>query len=114
MDIETFEDKLLNYEEVRIEELIVGDHFRVSSNKYKQPGRKLSYCIIKSIESNGNLIVNGYKPIYKDWIIDPTHKYKQYRFYKIKPILFCGLCLICEEKIDEKFEKCYKCKNINV
>ena len=78
--------KLLNYEQVDFANLNVGDHFRYTSNKYQQTGRKLAYGVVKSVEC-GAITVNGYcpngeKPLYPDWRISHPDRNKKYNFYK--------------------------------
>ena len=63
---------------------LVGDHFRYTSNKYREKGRKMSYSIIKKILPNRDLMVNGYKSNFPDWCIKQNDRYKQYKFY-MKP-----------------------------
>lgn len=88
-------NKLKGYSMIDLNDLEVGDHFRYSSNKYKELGRKLAYAIVKRIEhqeDGSNLYyVNGYSPNgenqFPDWKIDINNKYKNYIFYqKIKRI----------------------------
>jgi hypothetical protein len=79
--------KLLNYERVDFANLNVGDHFRYTSNKYQQQGRKLSYGVCKS-KGLDSITVNAYQPnpmeepMYPDWTIKYPDRNKQYNFYK--------------------------------
>lgn len=79
--------KLENYERVDFGNLNVGDHFRYTTNKYQQQGRKLAYGVVKTKEL-GSITVNGYspnpeeEPMYPDWTIKHPDRNKQYNFYK--------------------------------
>ena len=109
-DIETFE-KLVGYTEVNVNELKVGDHIRYASNKYKQDGRKISYGVVKCISP---LMVNSYKSeLFPNWKLDVNNKYKNIRIYMKKDKVFSGFCVICNYKIDTKYETCYQCLNEN-
>ena len=82
--------KLVDYEIVDFKDLHVKDHFRYSSNKYKEQGRKLAYGVIHKIDrENKILTVNGYvanndQPQFPDWDIEVDNKYKKYVFYRKK------------------------------
>ena len=82
--------KLENYKITSITLLNIGDHIRYTSNIYKESGRKLSYVVIQNIDLENNIIeVNGYtknyeEPIYPNWKIDVSNKYKNYVLYSIK------------------------------
>ncbi len=109
-DIENFE-KLAGYTEIDVNELKVGDHIRYTSNLYKQEGRKVSYGVVKSINP---LMVNSYKDVkYPNWKLDVNNKYKGIRLYIKKDKVYSGFCVECNEKVDTKYEKCYKCLNEN-
>lgn len=79
--------KLENYERVDFGNLDVGVHFRYTSNKYQQSGRKLAYGVVKS-KGLGFITVNAYQPnpeeppMYPDWTIKYPDRNKQYNFYK--------------------------------
>jgi len=82
-DSQFFENKLKDYIEIKSTDLKVDDHFRYTSNVYKEPDkRKCCYAVVKKLNDDGSFMVNGYKPMYDDWKIDTQNKYKQYRFYK--------------------------------
>ncbi len=89
-------DKLKNYQEVEFETLEVGDHFRYTSNKYQQQGRKLAYGVVKT-KGFGSITVNAYQqnpeeePMYPDWTIVHPDRNKQYIFYKKEPRV-CDSC----------------------
>jgi hypothetical protein len=82
LDFEFLDNKLLDYEEIaNVNELEVGQHLRVTSNIYKQPGkRKCSYIVLKKkvVGDDGDVtwIVNSYKPMYADWAVSFTNPYK--------------------------------------
>ena len=79
--------KLLDYERVDFGNLNVGVHFRYTSNKYQQAGRKLAYGVVKT-KGLGFITVNAYQPnpeeepMYPDWTIKHPDRNKQYNFYK--------------------------------
>ena len=78
--------KLLNYEQVDFGNLNVGDHFRYTSNKYQETGRKLAYGVVKSRDLD-SIWVNGYcpndeQPRFPDWRISHPDRNKKYNFYK--------------------------------
>ena len=79
--------KLENYERVDFGNLNLGDHFRYTSNKYQQQGRKLSYGVVKT-KDLGSITVNAYQPnpmeapMYPDWTIKHPDRNKNYNFYK--------------------------------
>jgi len=79
--------KLENYERVDFGNLNVGDHFRYTSNKYQQSGRKLSYGVVKTKDLD-SITVNAYQPnpmeapMYPDWTIKHPDRNKNYNFYK--------------------------------
>lgn len=80
--------KLENYERIDFANLNVGDHFRYTSNKYQQQGRKIAYGVVKS-KGVSSITVNGYipnpeeeSPMYPDWTIKHPDRNKQYNFYK--------------------------------
>lgn len=93
-------NKLMDYSMIEFNKLKVGDHFRYTSNKYKDPrsgvdtvedGRKLTYAVVKTVDEDF-FTVNGYQGKktggvtvgnkYPDWKIEPKNKYKNYIFYK--------------------------------
>ncbi len=82
--------KLTDYEITNFSSLKVGDHFRYTSNKYKETGRKVAYGVIHDIDNdNDNLEVNGYRASdeeakFPNWNIDVNNKYKKYILYKKK------------------------------
>jgi hypothetical protein len=91
--------KLLHYVQVDFGNLKVGDHFRYTSNKYQQAGRKLSYGVVKS-KNDDSITVNGYnpnpeeEPMYPDWTIKYPDRNKKYNFYKKEP----KVCDACEHE----------------
>ena len=117
IDHEFLNNKLLDYEEIaNVTELKVGDHLRVTSNVYKQPGkRKCSYIVLKEkvTQENGDVtwIVNSYKPMYSDWGVSFSNPYKQYRAYKKKEKPYTGKCDICNRCVSQPYTRCYGCKN---
>ena len=108
-DSEFMANKLQDYTEVKdVSTLKAGDHLRVTSNKYKEEGRKCSYIVLKKFRE-GVWICNSYKPKYNDWGIDPTNTYKQYRFYKREEKPFTGKCFKCNISVFSPYRTCYEC-----
>ncbi len=90
-------NKLRDYETIDYRKLKVGSHFRYTSNKYQETGRKLAYGVVKEVDKKAKtLTVNGYNPRpkgteskgsddkYPDWTIDCMNSFKEYIFY-VKP-----------------------------
>lgn len=83
-------DKLRDYDVADYKKLKVGSHFRYTSNKYQEVGRKLAYGVVKEVDKKAKtLTVNGYNPKgaddkYPDWTIDCMNSFKEYIFY-VKP-----------------------------
>jgi hypothetical protein len=110
MDIkEDFEGKLKDYYEIRPQDVRKGMHLRVTSTKYREKGRKIGYIVVKSVDEEGNFVCNSYKPIYPDWCIKPSNKWKAYRFYKKNDRVWTGDCLDCQGTVDEGYFVCYDC-----
>ena len=110
MDTQFFENKLKDYTEIQYSELKVGDHFRYTSSVYKEPdARKCCYAIVKKINEDNSLMVNGYKPTYSDWKLDPNNKYRQFKFYKR---LVTGKCAVCFKPV-QNYSTCYDCSKKN-
>ena len=80
--------KLTDYEITNFSSLKVGDHFRYTSNKYKETGRKVAYGVIHDIDQDNKILeVNGYitsdeEAKFPNWNIDVNNKYKKYILYK--------------------------------
>jgi hypothetical protein len=114
IDREFLENKLQGYKLVDdLQTIKVNDHCRYTSNKYKQDGRKCAYIIIKSIDKNGVLTVNSYKPQYDDWKIDPFNQYKKFRFYKKDEPVYTGECSKCGFKpLRNPYTTCLDCRPV--
>ena len=92
----------------------VGDHLRVSSNKFQEPGRRCSHVVVQSIQDN-IVYVNSYLGHkFKDWALKPDCPYKQQKYY-IRPSQKrkdTGLCVKCgTSKVQPPYYKCIFCKN---
>ena len=117
IDFEFLENKLLDYEEVaNVNDLEVGQHLRVTSNVYKQPGkRKCSYIVLKKKvvgdDEDITWIVNSYRPMYADWAVSFSNPYKQYRAYKKIEKPYTGKCDMCNLSVASPYSRCYNCKN---
>ena len=113
LDYNFKDNKLDGYELVDYKTLKVGDHFRITSNIYKQDGRKCSYMIVKKVLDDGKLKCNSYKELYSDWVIDPDNRWKNYKFYYKKPVLPCGKCMRCEKRVPDPYLICIDCRLSN-
>lgn len=116
LDFEFLDNKLKDYEEIaNVNDLKIGDHLRVTSNIYKQPGRKCSYIVLKDkvTQTDGGVtwLVNSYKPMYNDWAVSFDNPYKQYRAYKKIEKPYTGQCDICNLSVASPYTRCYNCKN---
>ena len=83
----TDKKKLRDYDIISFSSLKMGDHFRYTSNKYREQGRKLSYGVVHGFDKENKILeVNGYTADdedqkYPNWNIDYNNKYKHYVFY---------------------------------
>ena len=95
----------------------IGNHLRVTSNKYQEPGRRCSHVVVQKIE-NEIVYVNSYKQkTYNDWALKPDCPYKQQRYY-MRPVKeekrTVELCVSCgSSKVQPPYYKCIFCKNQN-
>lgn len=118
LDFEFLDNKLQDYEEVaNVDDLVLGDHVRVTSNVYKQPGkRKCGYIILKQkvVQEDGDVtwLVNSYKEQYSDWAVSPKNPYKQYRFYKKVEKPYTGQCDTCHLCVSPPYTRCFNCKEL--
>lgn len=110
LDYKFMDNKLDGYELVDYKTLKEGDHFRITSNIYKQDGRKCSYMIVKKILDDGKLKCNSYKELYSDWVIDPNNRWKNYKFYYKKPVIPNGKCMRCEKCVPDPYLICIDCR----
>lgn len=108
-DSEFLDNKLVGYEEVQPSDLKQGDHLRITQNKYQEEGRKCSYIVLKKFVE-GVWICNSYKPMYNDWGIDPTNKFKQIRFYRKPPRVYTGTCSKCGCEVKNPYTVCWDCR----
>ena len=81
------DNKLLGYLKIKPEDIRVGDHLRVTKNKYKDTGRICTYNVITKITKDEDGVrtfeANSYKTReYPDWILDFTNQYKQLQAYR--------------------------------
>lgn len=110
LDYKFMDNKLDGYELVDYKTLKEGDHFRITSNIYKQDGRKCSYMIVKKILDDGKIKCNSYKELYSDWVIDPNNRWKNYKFYYKKPVIPNGKCMRCEKRVPDPYLICIDCR----
>ena len=111
-DYEYLDNKLDGY--VRLDdvsELKVNQHFRFTKNRYRQPGRSCSYSIVKKIDKDGNIWINGFRSAeYPDWKLDMESGLKQIRVYIKDPTIeHTGVCSECGDRVDKPYVKCYYC-----
>lgn len=115
MDNFLFKTKLQDWKRAIPETLKVGQHIRVTSNRYREPGRKCSHVVIQTIDDDGNIFVNSYgEKKYSDWKLKPQCQYKQEKYYiRAEPMnIHTGKCISCkEEPVSLPYWKCIYCKN---
>lgn len=114
MDCEFKETKLKDWKRVQIQEIQVEDHIRVTSNKYRAPGRKCAHVVVQNINEEG-VWVNSYgNKKFPDWRLRPACEYKQQRYYRRENIgeNHTGICVRCkEESVSLPYYVCIFCKN---
>jgi len=114
MDREYKETKLNGWEEIGLEHIQVGDHMRVTSNRYQEPGRKCSHVVVQNINDQG-IFVNSYgnNKKFDNWQLKPGCVYKQQKYYKRKDLgTHDGKCVRCREAIVKlPFWICVYCRN---
>jgi hypothetical protein len=118
IDSEFLETKLLGYELItNLTHLCVGDHLRITQNRYRESGRKCSYIVLKRYNSvAGSWVVNSFRPEFPDWQINvrPLNRYKAVRFYRKKEVAYTGNCTRCRRGgIKSPYTLCYDCRNNN-
>ena len=63
-----------------------GDHYRLTANKYQEPGRKCQYVVVQKVTDDSIVWVNRYSPIgqheYPDWQLRLGCEYRKLRLYK--------------------------------
>ena len=112
-DAAYFDTKLKDY--IRLEdvtELKVNQHFRFTKNRFRQPGRSCAYAVVKKIDTDGNIWINGFKPNaeYPDWRLDMASGLKQIRVYIKDPTIeHTGLCSECGDRVQSPYIRCYYC-----
>jgi hypothetical protein len=113
IDSEFLETKLLGYELItNLTHLCVGDHLRITQNRYRESGRKCSYIVLKRYNSvAGSWVVNSFKSEFPDWQISvrPLNRYKNVRFYRKEPAVYTGVCHRCERVLKSPYRLCYSC-----
>lgn len=117
IDEEHRDERLLGWVEIELSDatnIKVGNHLRVTSNKFQNPGRRCSHVVIQKIE-NEIVYVNSYKQkTYKDWPLKPNCPYKQQKYY-MRPKTERkeeGMCVRCgTAKVQPPYYKCIFCKN---
>lgn len=113
------DNKLKGYIEVEPSTLIVGSHFRYTTSIYQKEGRKCNYGVVTVANANGTFMVNSFgERKFADWVIDPLHKYKKFKFYirpylditkpkpQYLPMFERKLCLHCGIAVDRHLVEC--------
>ena len=108
-------NKLLGYLKIKPEEIRVGDHLRVTKNKYKDTGRICTYNVITKItkDENGARVfeANSYKTReYPDWILDFTNQYKQLQAYRKPAQEENNVCDTCGLYVKHPYHTCWNCR----
>ena len=117
-DEEFMNDKLLGYFKIKPEQIRVGDHLRITKNKYKEDGRICTYNVIQSIASNDEGVkiykANSYKDKqYPDWILDFTNQYKQLQAYRKPDKEHNSECDLCGLYVKSPYRVCWSCRTKN-
>lgn len=113
IDSEFLDNKLRGYDLVtNLTHLCVGDHVRITQNRYQQEGRRCSYLVLKRYDTvAGAWWVNGFRSEFPDWKISvrPLNRYKAVRFYRKKEVEYTGQCHQCERDVNSPYRLCYTC-----
>lgn len=108
-------DRLAGWGETKLADVKVGDHLRVTANRYQEPGRKCSHVVVQSITEAGAVFVNSYKAHkFKDWCLRPGCQYRQQKYYKRKNSEkeHDGKCVKCRTSpVELPYWICIYCKN---
>jgi len=114
-DKELLETKLVGWEECKVADLEVGNHIRVTKNKYKQPGRTCSYCVVQRCEGDKTLVNSFGEKKYADWLLDPDNPFKQIKIYRRPETSkqeHTGFCIRgCGSVVKEPYYLCYYCRS---
>jgi hypothetical protein len=86
-DIEFQDTKLKGYRLFTdYDNIQAGDHYRLTQNKYQEPGRKCSYIVVQSVDDERVILVNRYSPIndhqFPDWVLKLGCQYRKINLYK--------------------------------
>ena len=108
-------NKLLGYLKIKPEEIRVGDHLRVTKNKYKDIGRICTYNVITKITKDEDGVrtfeANSYKDKqYPDWILDFTNQYKQLQAYRKPAQKENNVCDTCGLYVKHPYKTCWNCR----
>ena len=108
-------NKLLGYLKIKPEDIKVGDHLRVTKNKYKDIGRICTYNVITKITKDENgartFEANSYKTReYPDWILDFTNQYKQLQAYRKPAQEENNVCDTCGLYVKHPYHTCWNCR----
>ena len=114
-DEEFKNNKLLGYLKIKPEEIRVGDHLRVTKNKYKDIGRICTYNVITKITKDEDGVrtfeANSYKDKqYPDWILDFTNQYKQLQAYRKPAQDENNVCDTCGLYVKHPYKTCWNCR----
>lgn len=114
IDHEFKTNRLAGWKEIGLSVVSPGDHLRVTSNRYKEMGRKCSHVVVQDIQ-NDEVFVNSYRgTMYDDWKLKPNCPYKQQKYYMRTDAKkhHDGKCVNCRtSKVDLPYWMCIYCKN---
>jgi len=117
-DFKHLHNKLNGYDRIENKDVLanlkVGQHFRYTTNKYQEPGRHCKYGVVKSIDADGQIWINGFKmtETYPDWKLDLKSGLKQTTVYikKVDDVPHNGKCSRCNGYVKFPYRVCYYCK----
>ena len=117
-DEEFMNDKLLGYFKIKPEQIKVGDHLRITKNKYQEDGRLCGYHVILKINKDENGVrtfeANSYKDRkYPNWTLDFTNQYKQLQAYRKPAHEENNECDSCGLFVKSPYRICWSCRTNN-
>lgn len=121
IDAEFFKEggKLVGWDRLDdLSDLKVGDHLRLTKNKYQGKGRVCSYIVVQKVieatdEKTKEIWINSFgAKQYKDWLLDVDNPFKQIRVYRrLKPLEHTGFCIKgCGSIVKEPYYLCFHCR----
>ena len=96
----------------------VGQHLRITKNRYQASGRVCSYVVVQKIieasdKNERQIWINSFgEAKYKDWLLDLDNPFKQIRVYKrLEKLQHTGYCIRgCGSPVKEPYYLCYHCR----